>query len=166
MCRQDHSSLSRAARAVLLPAVLAVGIGLPSAAIAEDPIATLRKWVLNKEPTPPPTPKISNTDLRQGRSYPEQPPVIPHTTRGYQVDLNANKCLTCHSRKATEQSQAPMVSVTHFMDRDGQVRTSVSPRRFFCTQCHVTQARVRPLTGNTFIDVDSLIEGVGKKKGN
>lgn len=166
MRRQNHTCLARIARAILLPAVLAVYAGLPSDAVADDPIATLRNSVINEEPAPPPTPKISNTDLRQGRNYPEQPPVIPHTIRGYQVDLNANKCMTCHSRKATEQSQAPMVSVTHFMDRDGQVRTSVSPRRFFCTQCHVTQARVRPLTGNTFIDVDSLIAGVGKTKGN
>lgn len=166
MRRQNHSGLSRAARAALLSVLLAVGVGLPSAAIADDPIATLRNWVINEEPTPPETPKISNTDLRQGRNYPEQPPVIPHSIRGYQIDLNSNRCLTCHSRKATEQSQAPMVSVTHFMDRDGQVRTSVSPRRFFCTQCHVTQLKVRPLTGNTFIDVDSLIDSVGKKKGN
>ncbi len=166
MRRQNHSSLSRAARAVLLPAVVAMSAGLPSAAVAEDPIATMRNWVLNKEPTPPPTPKISNTDLRQGRNYPEQPPVIPHSIRGYQIDLNSNKCLLCHSRKGTEISQAPMVSVTHFMDRDGQVLASVSPRRFFCTQCHVTQLKVRPLIGNTFIDVDSLIAGSGKKKGN
>jgi cytochrome c-type protein NapB len=166
MRSQNHSSLSRAARTALLPAVLAMSIGLPSAAIADDPIATLRNRVINQEPTPPPIPKINNADLRQGRSYPEQPPVIPHSIRGYQIDLNSNRCLACHSRKETEKSQAPMVSVTHFMDRDGQVLTSVSPRRFFCTQCHVTQARVRPLTGNTFIDVDSLIDGVGKKKGN
>lgn len=158
--------MSRAARTVLLPAVLAIGIGLPSAAVADDPIATLRNWVINKEPTPPPTPKISNTDLRQGRNYPEQPPVIPHSIRGYQIDLNSNRCLACHSRKAAELSQAPMVSVTHFMARDGQVLASVSPRRFFCTQCHVTQLRVRPLTGNTFIDVDSLIDSVVMKKGN
>ncbi len=166
MRRQNRSGLSRTARAVLVSAVLAIGAGLPSAAVADDPIATLRNWVINKEPTPPPIPKISNTDLRQGRSYPEQPPVIPHSIRGYQIDLNSNRCLLCHSRKATELSQAPMVSVTHFMDRDGQVRTSVSPRRFFCTHCHVTQARVRPLIGNTFIDIDSLIDGIGKKKGN
>ena len=166
MRRQNHTRLSRAARAVLLPAILAIGAGLPSPAVAEDQIATLRNWVIGKEPTPPPMPKISDSELRQARSYPEQPPVIPHSTRGYQIDLNVNKCLTCHARKATEQSQAPMVSVTHFMDRDGQVRTSVSPRRFFCTQCHVTQTRVRPLTGNIFVDVDSLIAGVGKKKGN
>ncbi|GBF27233.1 periplasmic nitrate reductase, electron transfer subunit [bacterium MnTg02] len=166
MRRQNYTSLMRAARIALLPMVLAIGTGLPSAALAGDPIATLRNWVINKEPTPPPIPKINNTDLRQGRSYPEQPPVIPHTTRNYQIDLNFNKCLTCHSRKATERSQAPMVSVTHFMDRDGQVLTSVSPRRFFCTQCHVTQAEVSPLTGNDFIDVDSLIAGTGKKKRN
>ena len=166
MRRQNHSSMSRAVRTALLTAFLVVGMGLPSVAIADDPIATLRNWVINKEPTPPPTPKISNSDLRQGRNYPEQPPVIPHSIRGYQIDLNSNRCLQCHSRKATELSQAPMVSVTHFMDRDGQVLTSVSPRRFFCTQCHVAQLKVRPLVGNSFIDVDSLIDGVGKKKGN
>jgi cytochrome c-type protein NapB len=32
-----------------------------------------------------------------------------------------------------------MVSITHFMDRDGQFLASVSPRRFFCTECHVPQ---------------------------
>ncbi len=166
MRRQNHSRLGRAARGVLLPALVAMSAGLPSAALAQDPIATLRNWVLNKEPTPPPTPKVSNTDLRQGRNYPEQPPVIPHSIRNYQIDLNSNRCLLCHSRKATELSQAPMVSVTHFMDREGQVLASISPRRYFCTQCHVIQLRVRPLVGNSFIDVDSLIAGVGKNKGN
>jgi len=33
------------------------------------------------------------------RNYVQQPPMIPHTTRGYQVNLNANKCLSCHSVK-------------------------------------------------------------------
>lgn len=166
MRRQNHTSMSQAMLTALLTAFLVVGLGLPSVAIADDPIATLRNLEITKEPTPPPTPKVSNSDLRQGRNYPEQPPVIPHSIRGYQIDLNSNRCLQCHSRKATELFQAPMVSVTHFMARDGQVLTSVSPRRFFCTQCHVTQLRVRPLVGNDFVDVDSLIDGVGKKKGN
>jgi cytochrome c-type protein NapB len=166
MCREGYSGMSRVMRTALLTVLLTIGLGLPSVAIADDPIATLRNMVINKESTPPPTPKISNSDLRQGRNYPEQPPVIPHSIRGYQIDLNSNRCLQCHSRKATELSQAPMVSVTHFMDRDGQVLTSVSPRRFFCTQCHVTQMKLRPLVGNSFIDVDSLIDGVAKKKGN
>ncbi|MBT3288836.1 MAG: hypothetical protein HN380_15920, partial [Victivallales bacterium] len=48
-------------------------------------------------------------------------------------------------------SQAPMVSVTHFMDRDGQVLSSVTPRRYFCNQCHVPQLEVKPLVANDFI---------------
>ena len=52
-----------------------------------------------------------------------------------------------------------MVSVTHFMDRDGQVCAAVSPRRYFCLQCHVTQTDARPLVGNSFKDVDIVIKG-------
>ena len=100
---------------------------------------------------------VSNSDIRQVRNYPEQPPVIPHKITGYQVDRDANKCLSCHSRTAIEQSQAPMVSITHFMDRDGQFLASVSPRRYFCTQCHVMQLEVGPAVENSFIDIDSIL---------
>ena len=104
-------------------------------------------------------PRVENKDLKRARNYPEQPPTIPHQIRGYQVDLNTNRCLACHSRAAVERSQAPMVSVTHFMDRDGQVRAAVSPRRYFCLQCHVPQTDARPLVGNSFKDVDTVIKG-------
>jgi cytochrome c-type protein NapB len=106
-----------------------------------------------------------NTDLRQVRNYPEQPPLIPHKIDGYQIDRNANKCLTCHSRTAVEVSQAPMVSVTHFMDREGQVLASISPRRYFCTQCHVPQLDVRPLVDNSFVDVDQVLDYILKYGG-
>ena len=69
---------------------------------------------------------------------------IPHSIDGYQIDINGNKCLSCHARARTGESQAPMVSITHFMDRDGQFLASVSPRRFFCTACHVPQHEVKP----------------------
>ena len=36
-----------------------------------------------------------------------------------------------------------MVIVTHFLDRDGQLLASISPRRFFCLQCHVVQTDVK-----------------------
>lgn len=68
-----------------------------------------------------------NKDIRRERNYPEQPPTIPHAIRGYQVDKNGNKCLSCHSRAASAKSQAPMVSITHYMDRDGQALAAVSP---------------------------------------
>jgi nitrate reductase cytochrome c-type subunit len=80
-----------------------------------------------------PAPRLlpqANTDIREVRSYPEQPPIIPHMIEAYQLDANVNQCLSCHARSRTGESQAPMVSITHFMDRDGQFLASVSPRRF------------------------------------
>ena len=98
-----------------------------------------------------------NTTEREVRNYPEQPPLIPHSIEGYQVDLNGNKCLSCHARARTGESRAPMVSITHFMDRDGQFLASVSPRRFFCTQCHVPQHETKAPVANDFVDIDTLL---------
>ncbi len=126
--------------------------------VAADNIATLRgpAPLIEQEEAPRMMP-FNNNDIREVRNYPEQPPVIPHKTDGYIVDLNSNKCLSCHARSRTGESQAPMVSITHFMDRDGQFRASVSPRRYFCSQCHVSQREVKPLVENSFIDVDTLL---------
>lgn len=100
---------------------------------------------------------LRNTAEKETRSYPEQPPVIPHTIEGYQIDMNGNKCLSCHARARTAESQAPMVSITHFMDRDGQFLASVSPRRFFCTSCHVPQHVTKPPVANDFVDIDTML---------
>ncbi len=100
----------------------------------------------------PPVPATIVDDVRRPRNYPEQPPVIPHSIDGYQLTLNTNRCLTCHARQFVQGSGAPMISVTHFMDRDGQVLADVTPRRYFCTACHVPQADVQPLVPNTFRD--------------
>jgi len=157
MCGEGGSGMKNFMYAALL-ALLMGGLGWSSIlAQAEDTIATLRGSAIKAQPNTPRIPRISNTDLKRMRNYPEQPPTIPHKIRSYQVDKNVNKCLTCHSRRATAKSQAPMVSVTHFMDRDGQVRASISPRRYFCNQCHVPQHDINPLVGNTFLDVDEVI---------
>ena len=107
-------------------------------------------------PAPRMTP-MRNTTEKEVRNYPEQPPLIPHAIDGYQVDLNGNKCLSCHARARTGESKAPMLSITHFMDRDGQALASVSPRRFFCTQCHVPQHEVKAPIENDFVDIDTLL---------
>lgn len=107
-------------------------------------------------PAAPMTP-MRNTSEREVRNYPEQPPVIPHSIDGYQIDINGNKCLSCHARARIAESRAPMVSITHFMDRDGQFLASVSPRRFFCTECHVPQNVVNPPVSNDFIDIDTML---------
>jgi nitrate reductase (cytochrome), electron transfer subunit len=112
---------------------------------------------LVEEADPPRMAPVENRDLRRARNYPEQPPTIPHKIQGYQIDRNASRCLACHSRAATGESQAPMVSITHFMDRDGQFLAAVSPWRYFCNQCHVPQQEVEPLVGNDFVDIDTIL---------
>lgn len=97
---------------------------------------------------------------RPTRNYPEQPPVIPHSIRDYQIDKNFNMCLTCHSRSATEFSEAPMISVTHFRDRDGQVLAAVAPNRYFCLKCHVPQTTIAPIKANTFKSIDQVLQEI------
>ncbi|RYF07281.1 MAG: nitrate reductase cytochrome c-type subunit [Comamonadaceae bacterium] len=107
-----------------------------------------------------------NDDLRRTRNYAMQPPVIPHRVDGYQVDKNFNKCMDCHARGKVEVSQAIPVSITHYMDRDGNVLGQISTRRYFCMQCHVAQDNVRPIVNNSFQDVDTVIQReLQKRKG-
>ena len=122
-------------------------------------VATLRDDTpIDSQKKPKAMPKINNSDVKQARNYPMQPPLIPHTTRGYEVNLNVNKCMSCHARTRTEESQAPMVSVTHFMDREGNFLASISPRRYFCNQCHVTQNEVDKLVDNQFADMHQIMK--------
>ena len=99
-----------------------------------------------------------NRDIKRERNYPDQPPTIPHAIRGYQIDMNGNKCLACHSRANSAKSQATAISITHYMDRDGQALAAVSPRRYFCNQCHVVQKEVQPLVGNSFETIDKILQ--------
>jgi cytochrome c-type protein NapB len=112
---------------------------------------------LNQEGPPPVLTPEQNSSIREPRNYPEQPPVIPHSTEGYEISANANKCLSCHARTRVRESQAPMISITHFTDREGQFLASISPRRYFCTQCHVPQHNVRVPVENDFVDIDTLL---------
>ncbi|ACH65708.1 MULTISPECIES: nitrate reductase cytochrome c-type subunit [Aliivibrio] len=88
--------------------------------------------------------------------YVYQPPLVPHTIRNYEVSLNANKCLSCHSWKNAKEMGATKISVTHYVNREDAVLSDVSPRRYFCLQCHVPQADAKPLVENEFERVDSL----------
>ncbi len=90
------------------------------------------------------------------RDYVQQPPLIPHKIEGYQINLNANKCLTCHSWANYKKANATKISPTHFRGRDGIELANVSARRYFCTQCHVPQANTQPLVGNSFESVELL----------
>jgi nitrate reductase (cytochrome), electron transfer subunit len=142
-------------KAVWVTIVLMVPVILVAQDLGRDP---LRRGIpLDEERRPLPMQRVENTDLRRKRAFPDQPPTIPHTIEGYQLDKNSNACLRCHSRANAEDFQAPMISVTHYLNRDGEVLASIAARRYFCTHCHVVQTDAKPLVPNQFRDVDELI---------
>ena len=116
------------------------------------------------EAKPPALGNAENRDVRRERAYSMQPPTIPHKIDNYQVDKNTNMCLACHSRGRAPLTQAVAVSVSHYMDRDGNFLAEISPRRYFCEQCHVVQFDARPLVENKFEDVDDVIKRSMEKK--
>lgn len=148
---KDRSRRLTVVMAILLAAGLLAGNALaqfvPELSGPSDPMENVQA---------DPIPRWVTDDVRQMRAYPEQPPVIPHSIQGYQLSVNTNRCMSCHNREFTQGSGAPMISVTHFMTREGQMLADVSPRRYFCTACHVPQADVSPLIDNTFVDMIDL----------
>jgi cytochrome c-type protein NapB len=142
----------------LLSTLVILFAGFSFTQIQADELPTLRNGKpIDQEAKASPIPKVIDEDTRSKRNYPMQPPLIPHDIRGYQVDLAVNKCMSCHARKRVEESQAPMISVTHYMDRDGNFLAEISPRRYFCNQCHVTQTDSRITVENEFEDMDELL---------
>ena len=117
---------------------------------------------LEDEPRPPPLANQENKDVRRNRAFAMQPPTIPHKIDGYQVDRNANRCVGCHSRTRIEETRAIPIPATHYMDRDGTLRGDISPRRYFCTQCHVPQDEVKPLVDNAYQDFEAISRAAAK----
>jgi cytochrome c-type protein NapB len=121
-------------------------------------IDAIRRGVpINQEGMAPALAHVENADIKRNRAYPMQPPTIPHSIDNYQVDKNSNRCLLCHARANADKFQAPPVSVTHYMDRDDQFLATISPRRYFCNQCHVVQTDAQPLVANNFKDIDTVL---------
>lgn len=142
----------------------AISVSAKNESVPAERVATLRQQPINVEPTPPSLKNEMDHEGTYGRAFPTQPPMIPHKTDKYQINLKVNQCLSCHNRSRIEYSKAPMISVTHYMNRDNQMLAQVSPRRYFCTQCHAPQDKATPLVDNVFIDVDKLLEADAEKK--
>jgi cytochrome c-type protein NapB len=126
---------------------------------AQAEIATLRDHApILEQPKTAPMAKPVTDDVKIVRNYPMQPPLIPHKIRGYRVTAKVNTCMACHKRDRVSNTQATMISVTHYMDRDGNFLATISPRRYFCNQCHVAQHAVNPPVNNTFVDIRTLLK--------
>lgn len=102
---------------------------------------------MNAIPTVKHVPK--NQD-RMALNYVNQPPLIPHAVKGYQINQSNNSCLNCHDVDSYTKTGATRISPSHFIDRDGKVLTKVAANRYFCRQCHVPQISGKPLIDNTF----------------
>ncbi len=87
---------------------------------------------------------------RMQRNYRQQPPLIPHSVQQYQIDLRTNQCLSCHDWTKAGERNAPTLSMTHYLDRDGNELDHIAGTRYFCNQCHVPQADAPALVDNVF----------------
>lgn len=140
---------------VVLAAVLS--FAFLSAAVSSEPVVkTLRSTDVDTQEAPIGKHKQLPDGPLLPRDFVQQPPMIPHKTEGYEVSMNFNRCMDCHSWSRYQETGATKVSLTHFKDRDGGEMANVSPRRYFCVQCHVSQTDAKPLVGNTFERVEGL----------
>lgn len=136
--------------------MILVMLGTVGLAQAGD-VRSLRGHVDLQDESRAPEPKQFAKDGEPiARDYVQQPPLIPHKIKGYRIDRNSNKCLSCHSWKHYREAGATKISQTHFEDRNKNVLANVSARRYFCTQCHVPQAGAKPLVENTFKPVQAI----------
>jgi cytochrome c-type protein NapB len=142
---------------VWLAVLAVVGHGLPGLAAETVQVKGLRGNVpLDQESNPPELRPWQRDRDPIPRGYVQQPPLIPHNIDSYQITRNANKCLDCHSWSRYKEFGATKISLTHFKDRAGTELSDVSPRRYFCTTCHVPQVDAKPLVENTFRPMRSV----------
>ena len=87
---------------------------------------------------------------RMQRNYRQQPPLIPHSVAQYQIDLRTNQCLSCHDWTKAGERNAPTLSMTHYLDREGRELDHIAGTRYFCNQCHVPQVDAPALVDNLF----------------
>ena len=129
---------------------------LVATATGEPVVQTLR----HADVSAPEAPVGNHRQLPDGPLFPrdfvQQPPMVPHKVEGYEVTMNFNRCMDCHSWSRYQETGATKVSLTHFKDRDGGELANVSPRRYFCMQCHVSQTDAKPLVTNVFEGVKAL----------
>ena len=134
----------------LLISAIVVPTLLAAAALAQSAggVNSLRGAAVDE--TVPVEDVFHQDENRFTRNYRQQPPLVPHSIAQYQIDLKANRCLSCHDWTNAGDRNAPTLSMTHYQDREGNQLDVVAGTRWFCTQCHVPQADAPALVDNTF----------------
>ncbi|MFI2769919.1 nitrate reductase cytochrome c-type subunit [Ruegeria faecimaris] len=128
----------------LIPVIFLSGFVLAQSATVQ----TLRGAEVDE---PIPLDRIhKNVEGRMQRNYRQQPPLVPHSIEQYQIDVRTNQCLSCHDWTKAGERNAPTLSMTHYLDRDGNELDHIAGTRYFCNQCHVPQADAPALVDNVF----------------
>ncbi len=146
-------------------------LGLRKTSLFEEKVKPADAGTKDERPAPGTAPKFE-------RSFVNAPPLIPHSVEGLlPITRKNNSCLGCHMPDKAKDAGATAIPKSHFTNyrpktkigKDGAVvkegkavaNTSdvktvahslktLSMARFNCSQCHVPQANVKPLVGNTF----------------
>lgn len=136
-------------KAIALALALALGFGIVALdAVAAD-VKSLRPTEATEPDAAPPIYKVME-GVKHERAYRQQPPLVPHPTDKYEIDVKVNQCLRCHEWPYSDQEKAPKISDLHYIDRAGVRQDTVNGNRYFCKQCHVPQAEAKPLVENKF----------------
>jgi len=140
-----------------IPLIAAVAVVLAVPLVATGPQAqeakapkSLREAPLTDTSVAPDVTKQSVPAGGFERAYRQQPPLIPHRVDGYQITTENNACMGCHDWPGNTRVNAPKISETHYVDRQGVRLDKVAGTRYFCQQCHVPQVDAKPLVGNMF----------------
>ncbi len=133
----------------LIGAILVAALGLGGGiAIADGSVKALREMSVDSTNI---VDEIHKQDTRRFvRNYRQQPPLIPHSIDQHQIDLRTNECLACHDWTNAGDRGAPTLSMTHYLDREGEQLDRVAGTRWFCNQCHVPQVNAPALVNNEF----------------
>lgn len=128
---------------------LATALTLGTLALARNaPVQTLRSAPVDA--SAPVNQLHDQIKGRMQRNYRQQPPLIPHSVDQYQIDLRTNQCLSCHDWTRAGERNAPTLSMTHYLDREGRELDHIAGTRYFCNQCHVPQDDAPALVDNLF----------------
>jgi cytochrome c-type protein NapB len=136
-------------KAIALALALALGLGVTGWGVTAGEVQALRHSDASEPDQAPAIYKVME-GTRHERAYRQQPPLVPHTTDKYEIDLKVNQCLRCHEWPYSDQEKAPKISDLHYIDRNGIRQDVVNGNRYFCKQCHVPQNDAKPLVDNKF----------------
>jgi len=139
-------------RIIAVTAALFAGLAAFNPGVAQEaaPVKSLGDALSGDVTAPPDVFKQSLPAGGFDRAYRQQPPLIPHKVDGYQITATNNACMECHDWPANKKVNAPKISETHYVDRQGVRLDKVAGTRYFCQQCHAPQMDAQPLVNNTF----------------